>query len=110
MEATTGQSGIQRPRLQGAVPKPLFIGKECDLYHNQIFNDTLLDDFLSDSFLNAETNGLLHIGPYDEYAFSKDQPILLPHRVHVFSLKSRRWGPSKFPYPYAIANVPEQFR
>ncbi|KAL8758367.1 MAG: hypothetical protein Q9199_001542 [Rusavskia elegans] len=68
-------------------------GNECfRLSHNRICDDTQLDNFLSDAFINAEINGLLHESPYDSQALSEDQLILLPYRVQGYSLRSRIWG------------------
>lgn len=87
------------------------IGKECfRLPHNRICDDTALDNFLSDAFINAETNGLLHEISNDSQALSEDQLILLPYRVQGYSLRSRNWGPSKFPNLNGIADVREQSR
>ncbi|KAL8643054.1 MAG: hypothetical protein Q9226_008435, partial [Calogaya cf. arnoldii] len=63
-----------------------------------------LDNFLSDTIINAETNGLLHESPYDSQALSEDQLILLPYRVQGYSLRSRNWVPLNIDHLSDIAN------
>lgn len=79
---------------------------EClKLRHNRIADDTKLDDFRTDTYVNAEAEGLLLEGSYADQPLSEDQLILLPHGVHGFSLRSRRWGLSDLPCFQIKANL-----
>lgn len=90
----------------GELYEDICTNNECSrLLHNQICDDTALDDFLSDSFIDAESNGLLHESSNENRALSEGQLIMLPFRVHGFSLRSRNWGPSKFPHVKFIADI-----
>ncbi|KAL8980795.1 MAG: hypothetical protein Q9205_004224 [Flavoplaca limonia] len=65
----------------------------CTPWHNRICDDTVLDNYLSEVFITSETNGVLGQSSYDSQPLSEDQLILLPYRVHAFSLRSRKWVP-----------------
>lgn len=68
-------------------------GEKCTFAdHNRILDDTVLDDSLTERFVNAETDGLLLENAYREKALNEDQLILLSCCVHGFSLRSRNWG------------------
>lgn len=73
--------------------------------HNRILDDTKFDDFRTDNFVNAQAEGLLLESSYSDQTLSEDQLILLPHGVHGFSLRSRRWGLSGFPFFLVNANT-----
>ena len=73
----------------GCAPK-----ENCAIWHNRICDDTVLDNYLSEVFITSEINGGLGQSSYDSQSLSEDQLMLLPYRVHAFSLRSRKWGAS----------------
>lgn len=60
--------------------------------HNALYDDTFLDKSEMDRFLNVESHGIFGESREGSQTLSKDQLILLPYRVHGFSLRSRNWG------------------
>lgn len=62
--------------------------------HNSLVNDTEFDKLQMDRFLNVESNGRFLDSRSVSQILSEDQLILLPYRVHGFSLRSRKWGMS----------------
>lgn len=61
--------------------------------HNSLVNDTEFDKLQMDRFLNVESNGRFLDSRSVSQILSEDQLILLPYRVHGFSLRSRKWVP-----------------
>ena len=67
--------------------------KKCNTWaHNAIRVDTTFDDLRSENFTNSDSNGMLLEKSHKALPLSEDQLILLPYRVHGFSLRSRNWG------------------
>jgi len=79
---------------------------ECfELDHNWILDDTKIDDFRIDIFVNAEAEELLLESSYANQALSEDQLILLSYGVYGFSLRSRSWGLLDLPCLQVNANT-----
>ena len=62
--------------------------------HNHLVNDTNFDKLQMDRFLNVESRGMFLESRGGSQILTEDQLILLPYRVHGFSLRSRKWGMS----------------
>ena len=60
--------------------------------HNRLFDDTRYDKLQMDRFLDVESHGMFLESRDVSHVLTDDQLILLPYRVHGFSLRSRRWG------------------
>lgn len=70
-------------------------GDQClKLDHNNLVVDTEFDKMQMDRFLNVESRGMFLESRGVAQALTEDQLILLPYRVHGFSLRSRHWGMS----------------
>lgn len=69
-------------------------GDQClKLDHNNLVVDTEFDKMQMDRFLNVESRGMFLESRGVAQALTEDQLILLPYRVHGFSLRSRHWVP-----------------
>ena len=64
------------------------------LDHNALIDDTDFDKLQMDKFLNLESHGMFLESRGVSQILTEDQLILLPYRVHGFSLRSRKWGMS----------------
>ena len=62
--------------------------------HNHLVDDTNYDKLQMDRFLNVESRGMFLESRGGSQILTEDQLILLPSRVHGFSLRSRKWGMS----------------
>ena len=62
--------------------------------HNNLVDDTEFDKLRMDRFLNNESHGIFLESRTVSQTLTEDQLILLPYRVHGFSLRSRKWGMS----------------
>ena len=62
--------------------------------HNALVDDTDFDKLRMDMFLNVESHGMFLESQGVSRVLTEDQLILLPYRVHGFSLRSRKWGMS----------------
>ena len=62
--------------------------------HNCLVDDTEFDKQQMDRFLNVESRGMFLETRESSQTLTEDQLILLPYRVHGFSLRSRKWGMS----------------
>lgn len=69
-----------------------FLGFETD--RNSLIDDTEFDRLQMDRFLNFESRGMFRESRGVLQVLTNDQLILLPCRVHGFSLRSRKWGRS----------------
>ena len=63
-----------------------------DLSHNGLVDDAVFDKLRMDRFLNYESQGMFTESRGSTQTLSSDQLLLLPCRVHGFSLRSRKWG------------------
>ena len=61
-------------------------------HHNSLVDDTEFDKLQMDRFLNIESRGMFLESRGMSPVLTEDQLILLPYRVHGFSLRSRHWG------------------
>lgn len=62
--------------------------------HNNLVVDTEFDKTQMDRFLNVESHRMFLESRRVSQTLTEDQLILLPYRVHGFSLRSRNWGVS----------------
>ena len=62
--------------------------------HNSLIDDTEFDKLQMDRFLNVDSRGMFLESRGISRVPTEDQLILLPYRVHGFSLRSRQWGMS----------------
>ena len=70
-------------------------GYQClEQTHNSLVDDTEFDKLQMDRFLNVESRGKFLESREISPVLTEDQLILLPYRVHGFSLRSRQWGMS----------------
>ena len=67
--------------------------------HNSLVDDTTFDKLQMDRFLNVESHGMFLESRDGSQTLSEDQLVLLPYRVHGFSLRSRNWGLCTTYYP-----------
>ena len=63
-----------------------------DQNHNSLVDDTDFDKLQMDRFLNVESRGMFLESRGTSPVLTEDQLILLPYRVHGFSLRNRQWG------------------
>lgn len=59
--------------------------------HNALVDDTIFDKLQMDRFLNVESHGMFLESRGESQILNEDQMVLLPFRVHGFSLRSRKW-------------------
>ena len=72
-------------------------GHQCmEEDHNSLIDDTEFDKLQMDRFLNVESRGMFLESRGISPVLTEDQLILLPYRVHGFSLRNRQWGMSTF--------------
>ena len=91
------QIGLQGPTMADA--RELYEdrcpakGYQCmEQSHNSLLDDTVFDKLQMDRFLNVESRGMFLESRGMSPVLTEDQLILLPYRVHGFSLRSRQWG------------------
>lgn len=69
--------------------------KQClHISDNSLVDDREFDKLQMDRFLNVDSRGMFLESRGSSQTLTKDQLILLPYRVHGFSLRSRKWGMS----------------
>ncbi len=70
-------------------------GEQClRRSHNGLLDDTEFDKLQMDKFLAVDSHGMFLESRGISQTLNEDQLILLPYRVHGFSLRSRKWGTS----------------
>ena len=69
---------------------------ECfQVKHNWIMDDEIFDEVRKDDYINVESSGMFEGTLDSTQTLSEDQLILLPYRVHGYTLRTRFWGQSQ---------------